>query len=99
MTARARPGRLAAAIVLALILAGDMAGAQAISTDEESLFGSSNESNEEADSAEDSVEDSGLDTSDLFGGDVLVTAEEADDGPAVPAARRPSRSAARTASR
>ena len=43
MTARVRPGRLAAAILLALILAAGVAVAQAISTDEESLFGSSDE--------------------------------------------------------
>ena len=83
MTARVRPGRLAAAILLALILAAGVAVAQAISTDEESLFGSSDEENN---SADDSAEDSGLDTADLFGGDVLVTEAEAADGAAVPAA-------------
>ena len=83
MTARVRPGRLAAAILLALILAAGVAVAQAISTDEESLFGSSDEENN---SADDSAEDSGLDTADLFGGDVLVTEAEAADGAAVAAA-------------
>ena len=39
MTTRVRPGRLAAAILLTLILAAGVAVAQAISTDEESLFG------------------------------------------------------------
>ena len=43
MTARVRPGRRAAAILLALTLAGGVAGAQTISTDEESLFGPSDE--------------------------------------------------------
>ena len=83
MTARVRPGRLAAAILLVLILAAGVAVAQAISTDEESLFGPSDE---EDDSAQDSAEDSGLDTSDLFGGDVLVTEEAAAGVAAVPAA-------------
>ena len=83
MTARVRPGRRAAAILLTLILAAGVAVAQAISTDEESLFGSSDEENN---SADDSAEDSGLDTADLFGGDVLVTEAEAADGAAVAAA-------------
>ena len=43
MTTRVRPGRLAAAILLTLILAAGVAVAQAISTDEESLFGPSDE--------------------------------------------------------
>ena len=78
MTARVRPGRLAAAILLALILAAGVAVAQAISTDEESLFGPSDEDD---DSAQES-----LDTADLFGGEVLVTEAAAADRPAAPAA-------------
>ena len=72
----ARLGRLA--ILLALLLVGGLAGAQTIDTDEGSLFGSSDE--------EDKGEEDSLDTSDLFGGDVLVTEEAAADGSAVPAA-------------
>ena len=74
----ARLGRLAAAILLVLLLAGGMAGAQEIDTDEGSLFGSSDEQ-------EESGEESPLDTSDLFGGDVLITEPEASGDPAVAA--------------
>ena len=73
------------ALLLALILVAGAAGAQTIDTDEGStsevsLFGSSDE--------EQGEEESPIDTSDLFGGDVLVT-EEAADGPAVPAGPPP----------
>ena len=70
---------MTAAILLALLLAGGLAGAQTIDTDEGSLFGSS-------DDEEQGGEESPIDTSDLFGGDVLVTEEGAADGSAVPAA-------------
>ena len=85
MTARGRPGRLAAAILLALIVAAGVARAQTISTDEESLFGSSDEAADKTPASE-----SPLDTSSLFDGEVLVTdPEAAADAPAVLAAPPP----------
>lgn len=75
-------GRLAGVILLALIVAGGTAGAQAISTDEESLFGSSDD--------DDEGEQGRLETSDLFDGEVLVAEPAAAaDAPAVPAAPAP----------
>ena len=68
--------RLPAATLLVLILTAGVAGAQTIDTDEGSLFGSSDEQ-------EESGEESPIDTSDLFGGEVLVTEPEAAGGPAV----------------
>ena len=92
MTAPVRARLLAAAILFAVALAGGVAGAQAIDTDEESLFGSSGESDDGAKESSDAADligtpggdgddagDAGeslLDTSGLFEGDVLVTEPE-----------------------
>ncbi len=73
-------------LLLALILVAGAVGAQTIdadesSTDEVSLFGSSDE--------EQGEEESPIDTSDLFGGDVLVTEDAASDGAALAAGPPP----------
>ena len=69
MTARVRV--LTVAVLLALALAVGVAGAQTISTDEGSLFGSSDEKEQGAGEA------APLDTSSLFDGDVMAVEEPA----------------------
>ena len=83
MTAHVRRVRAAAAILLVLALAGGVAGAQAIDTDEEALFGSPDEDTSD-------LFDSDLFDSDLLDGEVLVTEPEAaPDAAAEPAAPPP----------
>ena len=106
MTAPVRRRLPAAAAILFAVtvaLAGGVAGAQAIDTDEESLFGSPDEDDEGAKENRDAGELTGLpgedsgdaeeglfDTSDLFEGEVLVTEPEAPaDAAAEPAAPPP----------
>ena len=103
MTARARTGGLAAALLLAVLLPRGVVGAQEVGTDEEALFGSPVEAGDDGahgslDTAdlfgsadgEDAGGGSGLDTSGLFDGEILVTEREAAaDAAAVPAAPPP----------